>query len=55
MQISKKLELIDFNTTNVTDMSHMFEKCEELTELNLSNFNTENVVDMSCMFIECRN
>ena len=43
------------NTANVTDMSYMFHKCENLTELNLSNLNTANVTDMSSMFNSCRN
>ena len=51
------LERIDFggcfNTSNVTDMSFMFSRCESLTELDLSGFDTGNVTDMSRMFDGC--
>ena len=40
------LNLSNFNTNNVKDMSGMFNKCSSLTSLNLSNFNTNNVKDM---------
>ena len=41
------INLSNFNTQNVTDMSYMFSYCKSLTNLNLSNFNTQNVTDMS--------
>ena len=47
------LNLSNFNTNNVQDMSFMFNKCSSLTSLNLSNFNTNNVQDMSYMFNQC--
>ena len=47
------LDLSNFNTQNVTNMSWMFDCCESLTNLNLSNFNTQNVTDMSAMFDCC--
>ena len=40
------LNLSNFNTNNVTNMSYMFNKCSSLTSLNLSNFNTNNVYDI---------
>ena len=43
------------DTSNVINMSSMFETCTNLTTLNVSNFNTENVNDMSNMFSSCRN
>ena len=46
----KHLNLSNFNTDNVTDISYMFFGCSSLTELNLSNFNTDNVTDISFMF-----
>ena len=49
----KELNLSDFNTKNVTNMSSMFYECSSLKELNLSNFNTNNVTDMRYMFYEC--
>ena len=47
------LDLSNFNTNNVKDMSDMFSECSSLTSLNLSNFNTNNVKDMSFMFSFC--
>ena len=44
------LDLSNFNTNNVKDMSYMFCDCSSLTSLNLSNFNTNNVTNMSYMF-----
>lgn len=41
------------NTTNVTDMSSMFNDCESLTSLDLSSFNTAKVTTMSEMFYYC--
>ena len=47
----KELNLKNFNTNNVTDMSYMFYGCSSLTNINLSNFNTNNVNDIIWMFI----
>jgi len=44
------LDLSNFNTNNVKDMSYMFCYCSSLTSLNLSNFNTNNVKNMNSMF-----
>ena len=41
------------DTSNVTDMSGMFNGCRSLTQLDLSNFNTSNVTDMTSMFYGC--
>ena len=49
----KELNLNNFNTKNVTDMSAMFYECSSLKELNLSNFNTDNVTNMRYMFSKC--
>ena len=43
----------NLNTSNVTDMSGMFEGCSSLTSLDLSNFDTSNVTDMGGMFYGC--
>ena len=43
----KELNLNNFNTNNVTDMSSMFHGCSSLNELNLNNFNTNNVIYMN--------
>ena len=43
----------NFNTSNVTNMSLMFDMCSSLTSLDLSSFNTANVTSMLSMFISC--
>ena len=47
------LDLSNFDTHNVTEMSEMFFECTSLTELNLTSFNTSNVINMSFMFYKC--
>ena len=47
------INLSNFNTQNVKDMSGMFFDCSSLTDINLSNFNTQNVTNMFEMFKEC--
>jgi len=42
------------DTSNVTDMSNMFDGCLNLTSLDLSSFDTANVTDMWGMFICCK-
>lgn len=42
-----------FDTTQVTNMSHMFSNCSSLVTLNLYEFDTSNVTDMSSMFEGC--
>ena len=49
----KELNLSNFITNNVTDMSKMFSGCSSLKELNLSNFNTNNVTNMDFMLYKC--
>ena len=43
----------NFNTSNVTDMSSMFDGCSSLTNLDLNNFNTSKVTNMRYMFNKC--
>ncbi len=50
---AQSLDLSNFNTDNVTDMSSMFIYCVNLTSLNLSSFNTTNVTNMNAMFSMC--
>ena len=48
-------DISKWNTTNVTDMSYMFEGCSSLTSLpDISKWNTTNVSNMSCMFNGCK-
>ena len=44
------LDLSNFDTSRVTDMSSMFSNMFNLTSLNLSNFNTSKVTNMGSMF-----
>jgi len=48
------INLSNFNTQNVIDLSSMFYNCKSLTSINLSNFNTQNVTNMSSMFSNCK-
>ena len=41
--------------SGVTDMSSVFQFCENLTTLDVSNFDTSNVTDMNYMFYSCGN
>ena len=49
----ENLDLGDFNTSNVTNMSNMFRACKSLTSLDLSSFNTSKVTNMNDMFYRC--
>ena len=51
----KSIEHLDWlNTSEVIDMSEMFDRCSSLTSLDLSKFDTHAVADMSDMFVSCR-
>ena len=50
-----KLDLSNFNTSNVTNMSYMFASCESLKDVNLENLETKKVENMNGMFYVCRN
>ena len=41
-------------TSHVINMSHIFQGCNKLEEIDLSNFNTSNVTNMSYMFAKCK-
>ena len=47
------IDLSNFKTQNITNMSEMFSDCRNLQNINLSSFNTENVVNMKSMFCNC--
>ncbi len=47
------LSFENFDTSKVTDMHGMFNRCKALISLNLSSFNTSNVTDMGYMFYGC--
>ena len=42
-----------FDTSNVTKMDHMFQRCYNLKTLNVSNLNTSKVTTMDSMFMYC--
>ena len=49
------IDLSNADTSNVTNMSFMFNACYNLTSLNLSGFDTSNVTNMGWMFQGCNN
>jgi surface protein len=53
----EKLDLRNFNTSNVKDMSYMFDECINLKEIliNPKTFITKNVTNMGHMFNKCNN
>jgi len=48
---SNLLEVIDGNTSNVTNMESMFDSCTSLTSVSL--LDTSNVTNMDMMFLNC--
>ena len=49
----KHINLSNFITKNVTDMSFMFSDCYSVKYINISDIDTQNVNNMSCMFKGC--
>ncbi len=49
------VDLSNFDTSKVTNMSSMFYNCASITTLNLSNFVTTEVTKMNSMFGGCQN
>lgn len=47
------LDLTGFDTSNVTDMSYMFNNCTNLQSINLSSFDVTKVQYMNYMFNNC--
>ena len=43
----------DVDTSNVTNMTAMFNNCSSLTSLNVSGWNTSNVTNMTAMLYRC--
>ena len=44
------LNISNWNTVNVKNMSHLFTNCNSLKSLDLSSFNTSNVNSMDNIF-----
>jgi surface protein len=49
------LNLNNFNTENVNNMSYMFNQCSNLINLDISNFKTQIIIDISNMLNEFLN
>ena len=49
-----QLDLSNFNTSNVVNMSEMFAGCSKLIQLDLSNFDTKRVTNMAALFNNCQ-
>ena len=47
------LEVIECDTSKLTDVTNMFKNCSSLTSLDLSNFDASNVTGMDWMFLNC--
>lgn len=45
----EKIDISEYDTSNIVDMSHMFAHC--YYDIDLSKFNTRNVTNMCCMFV----
>ncbi len=54
MSFVESFDISVLETSNVTDMGHMFEGCSSLAALDLSTLDTSKVTDMSYMFSTCR-
>ena len=50
-----EIDLSNFDTSDVINMSYMFKDCERLEKLHLSYFSTRNVTNMDYMFYNCKN
>lgn len=48
------LDVSNWDTSSVTNMSSMFNNCCSLTNLDVSNWDTSSVTDMGSMFSGCR-
>lgn len=46
----KSVSFNNFDTSNITDMSRMFQYCPSLISVDVSNFDTSNVINMASMF-----
>lgn len=51
--MTELVNLENFNTSHVTNMEQMFEKCKSITTLDVSHFDTSNVTTMEKMFRYC--
>ena len=47
------LDLSNWDTSGITDMSLLFYNCQTIASINVSNWNTSNVTTMNDMFFTC--
>ena len=50
----ESLDVSNFNTRNVTNMSYMFQLCQKLKIIDVSNFNMAKCKNVASMFILCK-
>ena len=49
----KQINVSNWDTSNVTNMSNTFSHCELLTSIDVSKWNTSKVANMEGMFVDC--
>lgn len=49
----KQINVSNWDTSNVTNMSNTFSHCELLTSIDVSKWNTSKVTNMEGMFVDC--
>ena len=49
----KQINVSNWDTSNVTNMSNIFSRCELLTSIDVSKWNTSKVTNMEGMFVGC--
>ena len=52
-QNSNISEIVELDTSNITNMVDMFNGCTSLRHVNISNWVTPNVREANCMFFNC--
>ena len=53
LEKAESIDVSNLDTSNVTSLHNMFNRCKALSSLDLSGFETSNVTDMSWMFNHC--
>jgi surface protein len=51
--VLKELNITNFRTKNITDMSFMFSGCSSLKELDISNIKFNDKIDINKIFYRC--
>ena len=50
----KKIDLSNFDSSEINDIESMFESCQDLEEINFENFQTYNIISMKGLFQKCK-